>query len=305
MVHQRHLDKPCFEVARSKTPHMTEKHRTYIPRLCSAIGLLEEGWSIDLPITGNINGQTITLTRMSDHVLQIDMNDYFEVRDIDLYDQIIFRFEVEQDRVSRVSLFVIDAFDKGINRELEEFFEFADETSGFDWLKLEFLLDYLLRASRSLARREADMGCATLDIGAPDCREQSIYIQWEWQSERTVQIEVIGPRFAKPSLTPSQIKKLVEFGWALPEEGGIPNFHMTFSDTAPRKIAAFFVKSLQECYDIRPTDPIYVDPPEVIELLAPRENTSKYLEKYRKHGINVAQDVRVTEKWLRESPHQT
>lgn len=299
-VHQSHLTTGVFRLRQGFHPkNATEKSRTYLSRLAAAIGVDEPGLLDMVSIHGDLDAHEIGFCNDGDGSYRLFMNGHLEELGADLFDRVVLKFFLANSRVTSVSLQLIEAHDKWLNLELEEFFHFADRTSGFEWLKLEFLLDSLLRASRMNLQSELSLDCVTIHFTAPDCRAQFISIEWEWQDESTISIELIGPSLAVPKLTPNEVKRLVEFGWGVPGVDGNKNFQRRLTNTSPREIANFYVTSLRECFEVRPTDPIHIDPIDLLELLVPRARRTELIEKFMNFGIDIEKDVRITEKWLR------
>lgn len=299
-VHQKHLTTGVFHLRQGCHPkNATEKSRTYLSRLAEAMGVDEPGLMDMVPLHGLPDEHEIGFCNDGDGKYRLFMNGHLEELGAELFDRVVLKFHLTASRVSSVSLELIEAHDKWLNLELEEFFQFADRTSGFEWLKLEFLLDNLLRASRRNVQSELSLDCVTIHFTAPDCRAQFISIEWEWENEDTLRIELIGPSLAVPKLAPIEVKRLVEFGWGVPGLEGNKNFQRRLVNTSTRDIAAFYVRSLRECFDVRPTDPIYIDPIDLLELVVPRTRKTELIEKFMNSGIDVDKDVRITEKWLR------
>jgi hypothetical protein len=299
MIKEPHLDSEIItliEAPMVKTA--SEQSRTRLPRLVSLIGV-KPGEFRDLQVINDHTAFTIRFENSGRKRYKIHLNGYLKRRNAGIHDQVIIRFVVLNGRVTGVLLDYIDAFDKGLDKLIDEFLEIEHRKADFNWLKLEYFLDRLLHASKLLAQHESDLACATIDIGSVEEDDRFIYIQWEWMSEDSVQIEIVGPKHANPKFTTEGVKSLLSLGWNLPQPDGIPNFHLTFSGVTTRDIAAFYVKSFKVGLDIFPTDPIFIEPLELLELLAPKKNTQARIDQYMRDGIRVNQDISVSEKWIR------
>ncbi|MFZ9693982.1 MAG: hypothetical protein ACO3BI_05415 [Candidatus Nanopelagicales bacterium] len=305
MIKEPNIDSETFLIVDAPiVKTASEQTKTRLSRLVNLIGV-KPGEFRDLQVINDETGLTVRFENLGRKRFRIHLNGYLKRKNAGLHDQVIIRFVVLQNRVTGVILDYINAFDKGMDKLIDEFFELEERKGEFNWMKLEYLLDRLLHASKLLAQHNPDLACATIDIGSTGNDDRFIYIQWEWLSEESVQIEIVGPRHANPQFTPQGISNLRKLGWNPPEQDGIPNFSLTFSGVSTRDIANFYVKSLKTSLDVFPTDPIFIEPLELLELLAPKKNTEERIEQFLRDGIRVDSDVRISEKWIHAKSQQS
>ena len=274
----------------------SERTKTRLPRLVNRIGV-KPGEFRDLPVVNDETGLTIRFENLGRKRFRIHLNGYLKRMNAGLHDQVIIRFVVLLNRVTGVTLDYIDAFDKGMDAEIEQFFAMEAQSSETDWVKLEYFLDRLLRTSQLLAEQSDEYAYTQIDFFKQGVKERC-FITWEWLGPKTLLAHCIGPEAAYPRMEMSEINELVALGWSSPKSNNERPFSHTFSNSTSREIAKFFIRTLKCGYSVRPSNSIFIEPFELLEFISKKTMLKSPVENYQTNGIKVVEEVQIPENWI-------
>lgn len=86
------------------------------------------------------------------------------------------------------------------------------------------------------------------------------YLQICYEDDRAMTIEAVSNRFLQPPLSLDAQNTMIELGWELSDEKGLPNYFkfLNKESAQPQVIAQLFTKTLRDVYGISHSDTIEI-----------------------------------------------
>lgn len=86
------------------------------------------------------------------------------------------------------------------------------------------------------------------------------YLQICYEDDRAMTIEAVSNRFLQPPLSMDAQNTMIELGWELSDEKGLPNYFkfLNKESARPQVIAQLFTKTLRDVYGISHSDSIEI-----------------------------------------------
>ena len=95
------------------------------------------------------------------------------------------------------------------------------------------------------------------------------YIQICYEDDGAMTIEAVSSRFLMPGLSPDAHHTLLELGWQLTDDEGLPNYFQFIhaEDAKPEVLAQLFAKTFRDVYGVRSSDLFDISPQLVMDKI--------------------------------------
>ena len=240
----------------------------------------------------------IEIRKLTDTSFNFELEQYFAYHeDVSMFDEITLTFTKTSPQMNLlVSIEVVEAWDKEIQRELSAIIQQAEEEqkNSVWWLKLEWLIGRVLNVTKIMCQYNQN-GPACIDFAPLDTfYETTVFIQWEWVDEQTLELEGVGKRHAVPKISTEQEAALQGLGWKsyleTPEQDN-ENYTIRITNTGIQDIAKLIVKTLQIGYRCQSLDLVVIRPSEVSELVIDIPQETRHQEWCYPQGLLYPEDL--------------